>query len=98
MRNPMKTRVLGPLVATSVLVLWLLYFGVATPRCQEAAEQGIPAVPPDPASEPADESVATMFPHAEWDRWWLSGQANFISHWHPRFFSPYTGAYSVYTR
>lgn len=62
---------------------------------QEAGAQGIPAVPPDPASEPADESVATMFPHGEWDKWWLSGQANFITQWHPSFYSPYQGPHSL---
>lgn len=36
-----------------------------------------------------------MFPHAEWDRWWLSGQANFISQWHPDFHSPYQGTNSL---
>ena len=30
-----------------------------------------------------------MVRHPEWDRIWLSGQANFISQWHPAFHSPY---------
>ena len=36
-----------------------------------------------------------MFPHAEWDRIWLSGQANFISQYHPTFHSPYEGKNSL---
>jgi carbohydrate-selective porin OprB len=36
-----------------------------------------------------------MFPHPETDRLWLSGQANFISQWHPAFHSPYQGANSL---
>jgi high affinity Mn2+ porin len=42
-----------------------------------------------------DDSVATMLSHAEWDRIWLSGQANFISEWHPTFHSPYQGSNSL---
>jgi carbohydrate-selective porin OprB len=36
-----------------------------------------------------------MFPHPESDRIWLSGQANFISQWHPAFHSPYQGRNSL---
>jgi hypothetical protein len=47
------------------------------------------------AALPEDNTPTTMFPHAEWDRWWLSGQANFISQWHPDFYSPYRGTNSL---
>ena len=36
-----------------------------------------------------------MFEHPDWDRLWLSGQANFISQWHPGFHSPYQGKNSL---
>jgi carbohydrate-selective porin OprB len=36
-----------------------------------------------------------MFPHPETDRLWISGQANFISQWHPAFHSPYEGRNSL---
>ena len=36
-----------------------------------------------------------MFAHPETDRWWVSGQANFISQWHPEFHSPYQGPNSL---
>jgi len=49
----------------------------------------------DPAALPPDNSLTTMFEHAEWDRLWLSGQANFISQWHPAFDSPYQGKNSL---
>jgi hypothetical protein len=48
----------------------------------------------DDSTPPAD-PVPTMFPHPETDRWWISGQANFISQWHPSFHSPYQGPRSL---
>jgi len=36
-----------------------------------------------------------MFSHPESDRWWISGQANWISQWHPSFHSPYQGVNSL---
>src|SRR5215471_13996212 len=41
------------------------------------------------------DSPTIMLPHAEWDRVWVSGQANFISQWHPAFHSPYQGKNSL---
>ena len=46
-------------------------------------------------STPAADPVPVMFPHPETDRWWISGQANFISQWHPAFHSPYQGLRSL---
>ena len=50
-----------------------------------------------PATDPrADADAApAMFAHSESDRWWISGQANFISQWHPAFRSPYQGVNSL---
>jgi len=39
--------------------------------------------------------VPVMFPHPEWDKLWLSGQANFIAQYHPDFHSPYQGPHSL---
>src|SRR5579872_670138 len=51
------------------------------------------------ASTPAEESPssdpATMFPHSESSRFWISGQANIITQWHPAFRSPYQGTNSL---
>ena len=43
---------------------------------------------------PADQTP-TFFPHSETSRIWISGQANFISEWHPNFHSPYLGPNSL---
>jgi high affinity Mn2+ porin len=43
----------------------------------------------------SDGGIPTMFPHFKNDRIWLSGQANFISQWHPAFHSPYSGKNSL---
>jgi high affinity Mn2+ porin len=51
------------------------------------------STPPQPESAPDD--PATLFPHSESSRWWISGQANFISQWHPTFRSPYQGPNSL---
>src|SRR6266851_7639751 len=59
-------------------------------RAQEAPE---PSAPANSASEP--DPPPPMFPHPETDRIWLSGQANFISQWHPAFHSPYQGRNSL---
>ena len=59
-------------------------------RAQEAPESAVPRNP-DPEPDP----IPVMFPHPEWDRLWISGQANFISQWHPAFHSPYQGRNSL---
>jgi hypothetical protein len=50
---------------------------------------------PDAKSSAGSDALLTMFPHADWDRIWISGQANFISQWHPAFHSPYQGTNSL---
>src|SRR5712664_650853 len=54
-----------------------------------------PEVSTKTPAPPPDDPALIMFPHAEWDRLWLSGQANFISQWHPAFHSPYQGKNSL---
>ncbi len=56
-------------------------------RAQEAPVPANPTPEPDPPP--------TIFPHPETDRLWISGQANFISQWHPAFHSPYEGRNSL---
>jgi len=48
-----------------------------------------------PADNAGVDDAPTMLPHPETDRLWLSGQANFISQWHPAFTSPYQGPHSL---
>ena len=65
------------------------------PSQEAASGEAKEAVEGEGASDVfANDSPVVMFPHAEWDRWWLSGQANFISQWHPNFHSPYQGTNS----
>jgi high affinity Mn2+ porin len=45
--------------------------------------------------DPATDETPTMFPHSESSRFWISGQANFITQWHSSFHSPYQGANSL---
>ena len=37
-----------------------------------------------------DDPVVTMFPHSQRARWWISGQDNIISQWHPSFSAKYS--------
>jgi high affinity Mn2+ porin len=51
---------------------------------------------PTTAEQSADsDPLPVLVPHPETDRLWLSGQANFISQWHPAFHSPYSGRNSL---
>jgi high affinity Mn2+ porin len=84
-----------------LVLLSLLVPCVAVAQTIEASKEPSPQATPGEAREaaegdpvpaiPGDDTPVVMFPHAEWDRWWLSGQANFISQWHPNFHSPYQG-------
>jgi high affinity Mn2+ porin len=66
----------------------------AVARAQDSPQAQTPGPPAtDPAAD-ADPAPA-MFAHSESDRWWVSGQANFISQWHPAFRSPYQGMNSL---
>jgi high affinity Mn2+ porin len=93
------------------MAAWLRAFAFVCAFCaratyaQEPESAPTPASTAPPADSPApdtgaaalaaDNSATTMFPHPEWDRIWLSGQANFISQWHPAFYSPYQGPNSL---
>jgi high affinity Mn2+ porin len=50
---------------------------------------------PAPADDPASDETVTMFPHSESSRFWISGQANFITQWHSNLHSPYQGPNSL---
>src|SRR4029077_4605447 len=63
-------------------------------RAQDAPSPQSPA-PSGSDSNAADDPAPLMFPHLESDRWWISGQANIISQWHPAFHSPYQGPRSL---
>ena len=60
-----------------------------------ARAQETPESPPPSPQAPESDPIPVMFPHPETDRLWISGQANFISQWHPAFHSPYQGRNSL---
>ena len=64
-------------------------------RAQQAPPVDIPSDAPATPADPEPDPMPAMFPHPESDRWWISGQANFISQWHPAFDSPYQGRNSL---
>jgi high affinity Mn2+ porin len=74
--------------------LCLLAFRAPAAQQTDSSPQTPEAPANTPAPVPNDPSLV-MFPHPEWDRLWLSGQANFISQWHPAFYSPYQGKNSL---
>jgi high affinity Mn2+ porin len=82
-----------PLVLGALFALWSPA-GVVFAAQQEAPPAQVPSDTPDPPAEEID-PIPVMFPHPETDRLWVSGQANFISQWHPAFHSPYQGRNSL---
>src|SRR5712692_148119 len=77
-------------------VAGLLLAGLTASARAQAAPQTPPLPPQKEESPPADpDSPATVFPHSESTRWWLSGQINVIFQWHPSFHAPYTGPQSL---
>jgi len=54
-------------------------------------KQSAPATQEDPSPQ----DPGTLFPHSESSRFWISGQANLITQWHPAFHSPYLGPNSL---
>jgi high affinity Mn2+ porin len=86
----------APLLARLGIAFLLCSFSGAQMLAQDVPQETT-ASPEEAQANAAigDDSLTTMFPHAEWDRIWLSGQANFISQWHPAFHSPYQGKNSL---
>lgn len=79
-----------------ILWCWCLWPDAPAASAQETVASADMATPETGSTTSAPyDPVTTMFPHAEWDHWWLSGQANFISQWHPSFRSPYEGKNSL---
>ena len=74
-----------------------LFFFEAAPAAraqEESVPQSATRADDSEATQEAD-PVPAMFAHPETDRWWISGQANWISQWHPAFRSPYQGVHSL---
>jgi len=77
----------------AVVCVWLLCS--ASALAQDNVPTEGPGAPQSQPPTPDGDPLTTMFHHAEWDHWWLSGQANFISQYHPTFTSPYQGKNSL---
>lgn len=89
---------LKPQFAIACLTLAVLVTG---PRV--ICGQSVPPTGPNPDSpaqtastgdSPSSDPV-TLFPHSESSRFWISGQVNIITQWHPAFRSPYQGPNSL---
>jgi high affinity Mn2+ porin len=52
----------------------------------------------DKGNEAPDASPATVFPHSETARWWVSGQVNIVFQAHPDFHALYSGPNSLSAR
>src|ERR1700682_3078703 len=89
MRRSVSYPGFGSCVSATIL-LWLV---AASDVCaQESCEH---EQPPTNTQSPETDPIPVMFPHPETNRLWISGQANFISQWHPGFHSPYQGPNSL---
>jgi high affinity Mn2+ porin len=53
------------------------------------------ASPPTEQADDSDALNATVLHHPETGKWWISGQINFITQFHPAFRSPYQGPNSL---
>jgi high affinity Mn2+ porin len=78
-----------------VLLGTLCFFCAPPLRAQETAADQKQISVKVSAESPDPDPPSMMFPRLESDRFWISGQANFISQWHPAFHSPYMGLNSL---
>jgi high affinity Mn2+ porin len=83
--------------ALSLLLLLGLRLAMAPfARAQDVpADQSATQSAPVPANDSPADDPATLLPHSESSRFWISGQANIITQWHPAFPSPYQGPNSL---
>jgi high affinity Mn2+ porin len=77
------------------VAVWLSILAVSPAVHAQEASAPRPPIPIVASEETAEaDPVPAMFVHPETGRWWISGQANWISQWHPAFRSPYQGVNS----
>lgn len=89
-------RVSSPLCVLTILtVLFFLVPSALWAQEVPALPASAPSASSEEGSNPEAEQNPVMFSHPESDRLWISGQANFISQWHPAFDSPYQGRNSL---
>jgi high affinity Mn2+ porin len=80
-----------------ILALFAGLLSLATTQALRAQEETKSPTKGDTPteSEATDDPLPTMFPHLETDRFWLTGQANFIFQTHPPFHAVYSGKNSL---
>jgi high affinity Mn2+ porin len=61
----------------------------------QAQDQSAQTTPPGDQPDQDIDTPVTIFPHSDSSRFWISGQVNIISEWHPAFHSPYQGPNSL---
>jgi hypothetical protein len=87
--NPLRSaRALGWLTLGLALAA-----GVAAAQAPNSTPGQSPDQSNDDASKPGD--PATVFPHSDTARYWISGQVNVILQWHPSFQAQYSGPNSL---
>jgi high affinity Mn2+ porin len=59
-----------------------------SPASDSSTDQSIGA-------DPGPSDAATLFPHSNTSRYWISGQANIVLQWHPAFPAKYSGLNSL---
>jgi high affinity Mn2+ porin len=89
-------RWLKPEALANALPLILMAFLLFCAATLAVAQQDDSVKPPASDDAPAD-PVVTMFPHSLTAHWWVSGQDNIISQWHPSFDAKYSGPNSFRT-
>src|SRR5882724_6790505 len=89
-------RWLKPEALAHALPLILMAFLLFCAATLAVAQQDDSVKPPASDDAPAD-PVVTMFPHSQTAHWWVSGQDNIISQWHPSFDAKYSGPNSFRT-
>lgn len=83
----------------AILVLWLLAIILAQPvHAQRGGDETPDTVETSQPDNSGDDPPERMFPGIHDDRYWLSGQANFIFQTHPDFFAKYSGKNSLSSR
>src|ERR1700738_5249246 len=82
-----------PAVRPRLTLALLLFLGA--PHFLYAQETDRDQQPPENTPSTEADPAPVILPHPESDRIWLSGQANFISQWHPPFHSSYQGPNSL---
>src|SRR5450755_287247 len=87
----LSTRGLGT-AALALATAFLLLLGAMAPLVLAQSSTSSETAAPE-----ADDPVLTMFPHSQTARWWVSGQSNVISQWHPSFDAKYSGPNSFKT-